>query len=71
MNIDDTYRSGSQQVLPDEQIDFDNPLIESKVSSPNAGVNKTISTLSMSEGSQTKFSKKELPQLSSELIYDE
>jgi len=45
MNIDDTYRSGSQQLPAEEHVVFDNPLYDSNLSkSPNAGVNKTVSS---------------------------
>ena len=72
MNIDDTYRSGSQQLLAEEQVVFDNPLVDSDLStrvSPQVGVNKTVSSLS--DARLSKLSEQEKMLLSSPLIDDE
>jgi hypothetical protein len=70
MNIDDTYRSGSQQLPAEEQIVFENPLFDSKMTSALSvgGVNKTVST---SEDRLSKLTEKELVLLSSPLIDDD
>ena len=70
MNIDDTYRSGSQQLLAEEQVEFDNPLFDSNLSNgPRVGVNKTVS--SVSDARLSKLSEQEKMLLSSPLIDDE
>ena len=47
MNIDDTYRSGSQLVEQEEMITFENPAYNKSVENSNSklGVNKTLSSL--------------------------
>ena len=74
MNIDDTYRSGSQLLEKEEMVTFENPAYNQSVEVKNSklGVNKTLSSIRTSgltySGHNTQLSEKELLQLTPSLL---